>query len=367
MSIQSVEANPNWERPEPLPAAAYRVVDELLRRFRLGSPLEIEVVTSGLLNQNLRATTAAGRFFLKGYRYADPALIAREHRLMAHVAAAGLPVALPLAGPGGATFLRVGGRFWAVFPFITDRQLAPEAFTVAHAAELGRVLGAIHVALARYPAAEAAAFPPKLLWDSAQAADEMRAYEREIAKRPALDPFDQHALASFAYRRTLLASGVPPPAAFARLPSQLLHGDFHERNVFFTPAGQVSAVIDWELAAIGPRAWEIVRALDLALQAPLDLEAGAPRLRAFIHAYAAEAPLSEAECLAMPELYWAARVHSLWVYEEHYRKGSARTDAVAMADLAGLEWWSRHRQELARALLDALRTAPSARVARAGE
>src|SRR5581483_5541803 len=364
-SAGPLEAEPNWERSEPLPPAAYRVVDELLRRFGLGSPLEIEVVTSGLLNQNLRAATAAGRFFLKGYRYTDPALILREHRLMAHVAAAGLPVALPLAAPGGATFLRVGGRFWAVFPFIADRQLEPAAFTVAHAAELGRILGAIHAALARYPAAETAAFPPKLACNSAQAADEMRAYESDIAKRPALDPFDQHALASFAYRRTLLASGVPPAAAFAHLPSQLLHGDFHERNVFFTAAGQVSAVIDWELAGIGPRAWEIVRALDLALQAPLDLEAGAPRLRAFIHAYAAEAPLSEAECAAMPELYWAARVHSLWVYEEHYRKGSARTDAVAMADLAGLEWWSRHRQELARALLDALRTAPSTRVARA--
>src|SRR5581483_55571 len=136
-SAGPLEAEPNWERSEPLPPAAYRVVDELLRRFGLGSPLEIEVVTSGLLNQNLRAATAAGRFFLKGYRYTDPALILREHRLMAHVAAAGLPVALPLAAPGGATFLRVGGRFWAVFPFIADRQLEPAAFTVAHAAELG--------------------------------------------------------------------------------------------------------------------------------------------------------------------------------------------------------------------------------------
>jgi homoserine kinase type II len=241
---------------------------------------------------------------------------------------------------------------------VSDRQVEPADVTQAMAEALGETLGVIHTALAQFPERAAALFPAKMLWDSAQASQEMAWYEAEITRRPALDPFDQHALASFSYRRTLLAGGVPSPAAFADLPAQLLHGDYHERNVFFDAHGRVSAVIDWELACHGPRAWEIVRALDFALRLPEDYETGGERLRAFLRGYARVAPLTVQECEAMPELYWAARVHSLWVFEEHYRKGNARTDRLAMEDVARLEWWARNRPALARTLVEALRGAP---------
>jgi Ser/Thr protein kinase RdoA (MazF antagonist) len=269
----------------------------------------------------------------------------------------------PLAAPGGATFLRVGGRFWAVFPLLRDRQLSPGALTAAHAAALGQTLGRLHRALSELPPVEVGKFGPKLTWNSTQALDEMAWYEAAIKRLPALDPFDQHALSSFAYRRTLLRAGVPPPAAFAALTAQVLHGDFHERNVFFGADGAVSGVIDWELAGVGPRAFEIVRALDVALELPADFERGGERLHAFLESYAGEVPLTYEECAAMPELYWAHRVHSLWVYEEHYRKGSARTDRLAMDDIAALEWWARHRQPLALALARAARALPGQRLA----
>ena len=302
-----------------LPPAASRVADELLRRYGLGAPLDVQPAGAGLLNQNLIATTAGGTYFLKGYRYVEPAPLAREHRVIAFAAGAGLPAVVPLSAPGGQTFLRVGGRQWAVFPRVEDRQVGPAGLSPAHAGAMGRALGRVHVALARFPPTEATRYPPRLVWDSARAGAEMREYEEAIARFPALTPFDQHALSSFAYRRTLLAAGVPPRAAFAGLPEQMLHGDFHEGNLFFGPDGEVSGIIDWELASVGPRALEIVRALDVSLRATGAAPGAAARRRAFLHGYAAEAPLTRDECLAMPELYWAYRVHSLWLYEEHYR------------------------------------------------
>ena len=70
-------------------------------------------------------------------------------------------------------------------------------------------------------------------------------------------------------------------------------------------------------------------------------------------AYTAHVPLSYDELTAMPALYWAFRAHSLWVYEEHYRKGSARTDRRAMADLPQLEWWASHHRQLGSILVEA--------------
>src|SRR5687768_11098575 len=94
------------------PAAAHRVADELLRRFALGPPLQLELAPGGLLNQNLFARTGLGAYFLKGYRYVDPAPIRREHALIQFAAVADLPALAPLATPAGETLLRVGGRWW---------------------------------------------------------------------------------------------------------------------------------------------------------------------------------------------------------------------------------------------------------------
>ncbi len=348
--------------PAEPPPAARRVADELLRRFGLGPAMQLDLAPGGLLNQNLFAVTARGAYFLKGYRYTDPAPIDREHRLIAHARRLDVPALAPLATPDGKTFLHVGGRFWAVFPRVSDGQPGPDTMTPPRAQALGRMLGRIHRALASVPRAEVERFPRKGTWDTAAAAREMAEYEAMIARRPVQDPFDQHTLASFGYRRTLMAGGVPAPGAFAALPAQVLHGDYHDRNVFFGADGDVSAVIDWELAAVGPRAWEIVRALDTALPLADDVETGGARLRAFVHGYASAAVLTAEECTAMPDLYWAARVHSLWVYEEHYRKGSARTDRLAMEDHQRLHWLATHRERLGELLVAALAGAPGLRL-----
>jgi Ser/Thr protein kinase RdoA (MazF antagonist) len=351
-----------------VPPQGRRVADELLRRFGLGPPLHLEIAPGGLLNQNLFAATGRGAYFLKGYRYADPEPVRREHAVIGTAIAGGVPALAPLVDPAGNTFLRVGGRWWAIFPRVSGHQPAPGELSVAHASGMGCVLGAIHVALAALPAADVAHFPLKLHWESAVAYAEMAGYEAMIARRrtqglKALDPFDQHTLASFGYRRSLLAGGVPPAESFAGLPQQVLHGDFHDRNLFFAPDGSVQHVIDWELAGRGPRAWELIRALDLSLSLVEDVEAGGPLLRAFVHGYAAVAPLTAEECEAMPDLYWAARVHSLWVYEEHYRKGSAKTDRVAMQDLRTLQWLASNRARVATLLRAALSAAPTPRLA----
>jgi len=340
------------------PPAAHRVADELLRRFALGPPLHLEVAPGGLLNQNLFARTARGAYFLKGYRYSVLLPIKREHWLIAFATAAGLPALSPIATPSGETVLRVGGRWWAIFPRLKPLQPGPDDLSVRHAAELGRVLGRVHAALAAIPPLEVSRFPAKITWDSARALGEMAEYEVTIQRRPTLDPFDRHTLSSFGFRRTLLAGGVPPVASFAGLPAQLLHGDFHTGNLFWDGAERIHSVIDWELAGVGPRAWEIVRVLDLSLRLASDVESGAARLTAFIHGYVSVATLTGEECEAMGDLYWAARVHSLWAYEEHYRKGSAKTDRVAMEDLALLHWLAANRGRVAAALRDALATAP---------
>ena len=355
-----------------LPPAASRVADELLRRYGLGASLDVQPAGAGLLNQNLIATTAGGTYFLKGYRYVEPAPLAREHGVIAFAAGAGLPAVVPLSAPGGQTFLRVGGRLWAVFPRVEDRQVGPAGLSPAHAGAMGRALGRVHLALARFPPTEATRYPPRLVWDSARAGAEMREYEEAIGRFPALTPFDQHALSSFAYRRTLLAAGVPPRAAFAGLPEQMLHGDFHEGNLFFGPDGEVSGVIDWELASVGPRALEIVRALDVSLRATgaapgaAAAPAGLPaRLRRRGPSDPGRVPGHARAVLGLPGAQPVALRGALpragprsQVRSPGSEGAAAPTDHLAMQDIPALEWWLRNRHEVGRRLIADLESAP---------
>lgn len=91
----------------------------------------------------------------------------------------------------------------------------------------------------------------------------------------AVDPLEPWTGASAAYRLRILESTLPFPVAGARLvPSEaLLHGDFYLGNVL-VHHGQVSALIDFEFARLGPPDLElisVIRALDM------ETRAGVPR------------------------------------------------------------------------------------------
>ena len=257
-----------------------------------------------------------------------------------------------------------------------DRQVDAAGLSPGHAGAMGRALGRIHAALAQFPPTEATRYPPRLVWDSARAGAEMREYEAAIARFPALTPFDQHALSSFAYRRTLLAAGVPPRSAFAGLPEQMLHGDFHEGNLFFGPDGEVSGIIDWELASVGPRALEIIRALDVSLRATGDAPGrrGAPAgLPARLHRrgppHPRRVPGHARAVLGLPGAQPVALRGALPRAGAQPRPQRAaggaepeppvaRTDHLALEDIPALEWWLQHRHEVGQRLVADLEAAP---------
>lgn len=132
------------------------------------------------------------------------------------------------------------------------------------------------------------------------------------------DPVDAWALDRLRSRRQWLQSEEDTGVPISHLPVQGLHGDYQESNLFFDKHG-VSAVIDWDKALVGPREWELVRLLDLALH--LDPTRG----KALLDGYARGGEVVGPEDLRLAaSAYSSMRAHDLWLYETVYRDGNAR-------------------------------------------
>ena len=347
-----------------VPDAAWRVAQQVARHLGLGEVRDLDAVNGGLLNRGLVATTPGGRWFLKGSRYPDPAPIVREHEVAAIARRAGIPSPTPIAARDGATATWAGNRWWATYPYIDGHHMARSDVGEATAAIFGETLGRIHAALDDTPADLVRRLPSKGAPSPAATLDRIRAFEVDIARRPVATAFDGHALTSLAYRRSVIEGESPNRWPGEDLPTGVIHGDFHVGNVRFAVGHPpvVNAVLDWELAAIAPRALDVARALDLTIDLQVDFDEGAPRVRAFARGYGQHASLGTHAAARLPHLYRVARAHSLWVYEEHYRQGEAPTDAIAIDDLTTLQWWLRERDAIASTMVEAFAVRATRRI-----
>ncbi|MBB1258440.1 phosphotransferase, partial [Streptomyces alkaliterrae] len=132
----------------------------LLGRYgpEVGDQISCERLSEGLLNRGYRLTTTRGRFFLKHHLNGAPETIERQHRTTVQLGLLGVPVAPPLVTDSGSTVVVVGGRCYALHPWVDSRHRDGSQLSTEQAAERGGLLGRVHN---RLPEAVAAATAPR--------------------------------------------------------------------------------------------------------------------------------------------------------------------------------------------------------------
>ena len=272
-------------------------------------------IGDGVLNRCLLFEAAGKQLVLRACHYTDRSHIEREHALIAFAQAHGVPVVAPIPLPSGDTILLQEGHFYALFPFIGDTQYRRGALGTSEAAAMGRCLGHIHRVLE--PCAIPAAREVRTTESNQLTLATMDAIRQAIATRT--DPGDDETrtLTTLDGMRDYILQTPPPGQPLETLPFQLLHGDYHERNLFFAH-GEVSAVIDWELSLRGPRGRELMRTLLYVWN--LELEPCVAFLAAYQQIWLL--PIAELD-LAARWFAWS-RGHNLWVYQAVYLEGNER-------------------------------------------
>jgi homoserine kinase type II len=289
---------------------------DLLRAWPIGTVQSVARPGAGTVNQTLLITTSLGRYALRTYRHRDRLPIVREHAIIAHARAHGLPAIGPLPLSSGGAILERDGQFHALFPAAPGRQYARAALAPAAALAMGTCLALLHRALADVP--ETWAVRRSFTFDTDAVLAGIARLEALIRSRPRHDDGDIAALAWLLGQRSWIARSLPDDRGdLSLLDQQVIHGDYQETNLFFA-SGRVSAIIDWDQTYVAPRAWEAVRAMHLAF-------AFSPHLcRPFLAAYRALLPLSLDDLDRAVAAYARKVGHDLWIYEEYYLHGNAR-------------------------------------------
>ena len=263
-----------------------------LRQYSVGALLECEPVAAGIENSNYFVTTTQGRFVLTLFERLPAGELPFYLELMGHLARHGIPCPAPIADLTDHYLQRLNGKPAALVTRLPGRSLdAPGA---EHCAEVGALLGRMHLAARSFPAYLENPRGPK--W--------WRFAAREVA--PFLD----------SSRRELLQDELAFQARhrFPDLPRGPVHADLFRDNALFD-AGRISGVIDFYFAGVECLLYDLaVCANDWCLTPQCGLDA--ERAGALLSAYGAARAFLPLERDAWPVMlraaalrFWLSRLH----------------------------------------------------------
>lgn len=298
-----------------------------------------EPVHGGSLNWNFGIDSEGERLFVRRYRDDLPATrIRAEHALLRWVSERGIPAPVPFKTETDETVLSIAGGNWAVFPWVEGEVRERGTLSEQQAHLLGMVHGATQAVLASHPDSAGASLAMR--WDKAESIDYLERILGVAEERGADGSLRDGIARQLAMLRDL---DVRPPADFAGLPAQLLHGDFHDHQVLWS-GDEIVAIVDWELFGPNPRVWELIRSLAFSKLL------GAPAMEAYVHGHRRFVQLSEAECRLGLQLWWQSRVVGVWVWAAYFLEGNERVlkfvpEVIAELERVADEGWKREVEE----------------------
>ncbi|MCX4824464.1 phosphotransferase [Streptomyces sp. NBC_01142] len=331
----------------PRSSATAPPVGDLLRRYEdTGDPLSCQPVHLGLLNRGYRLSTTRGAYFLKHHLDGDREAIARQHRATQRLQTLGVPVAPPVEDAHGDTVAVIGGRCYALHPWIDGRHRDGAQLTTVQSRRLGSLLGLVHTCLERVMEVDPAG---RREYESADPEetftliDELLGLARRAKPR---DSFDTLAVHRLLERRALLerhADRRPPPGSAGGW----VHGDFHPLNLLYRGA-EPAAIVDWDRLGVQPRAEEAVRAAAIFFVQPAG-ELELAKVRAYARAYRRAAGADAEELTAAVHRVWWERLNDFWILRWRYQLHDRRADPQFPAASALVVWWTREYEAVCEA------------------
>lgn len=314
------------------------------------------------------------RYLVKRHhaRVRTAALLGEEHRFIAHLAAAGLPVVDVLHTRHGATAIERDSWTYELHAEGAGQDLYRDSPSwtppsePAHAREAGAVLARLHLAAADYHAPQRGTHLLVARDDLIRAPDPLSLLRSELPARPGLAAY----LSRQPWEQEMQRAVLPWHAVLAnRLQTEPVlwgHNDWHVSNLLWHGQGaaaRVATVFDFGLASPASALFDLATAIERNAIAWLDAGGAGPVAHAeialaLLHGYRQVRPLSAAQVHLLADLL--PLVHLDFALSEvEYFQGV--TGSSANADVAWHTFLLGHADWFAgtagRALLDTLHAA----------
>jgi homoserine kinase type II len=239
----------------------------------------LEPLHAGSVNSNFRLTDdAGGAYFARIYEEQDRSGAAREHALVAALAAAGVPVVRALQAPNGETLADFGGKAFAIFPWMEGEILCQARVSEGVCRKLGAALASVHLSSSSAPPLPVGRFRIEDL--------RQRLARVSAAGRASL----MTAVAVIGERL-----GHYEAVRVPDLRRGICHGDLFRDNVLWQ-GGEISALLDFESACAGNFGYDLmVTALAWCYGSEFQLAL----VQALFDGYRSKRPMLESEVAAL--------------------------------------------------------------------
>ncbi len=293
-----------------------RAIVEVLDRYGLTITGEPEPVALSVSNRNFKVLTDDGlRFvrFLAKSRTRERQELASE--VCAFAAEHGIPVVPAQADAKGRELHSLSNRFWAVYPWVEGVHMERGAIGPAEAAKVGDIHGRLHAVLRPFADPRLRSDTNGSVWDEAKSLDDLGRVDDLIRYSPSPGSAQLRLQEQIRQIMALIDSPSSRPATdFSGVDRAVCHGDFHERNLIMDAAGDLRAVVDWEMVALLPPVFEVLRAASfMGLLGPGLLEA-------YMAGYRRHSELEQ--CEEGVEMWWQSQLHNTWVYRARFIEGN---------------------------------------------
>jgi Ser/Thr protein kinase RdoA (MazF antagonist) len=309
----------------------------------------LENVAKGFLSENYILTDGTTKYFLKRYRFEEMNQIQVIHNVKKYFNSGGIPVIMPLVAKGGETFFIQNDAGYALFPFVDgkhfDRGTLPKDAIIS----LGEMLGAIHLL-----GKEGVHITDKEFSFTIKSEEGLRKIEevlKIINERENLDEFDILAQKNLILKKELTTTNTLKDEDVWLPSDHLIHGDYHDQNVFFDTSNKVSNVFDFEKTTNAPRTYELLRSMTYALLHDSITQENLRFCKIYYDAYRSVYPLSETELREGIHFYITKSLFNVWIEEEHYLKNNTRVDVFLHSDFMRLNYLKNNPHYLEDTLL----------------
>ncbi|MFT4089934.1 MAG: homoserine kinase [Asticcacaulis sp.] len=254
-----------------------------LSAYDIGQLLHLEGIEEGVSNTNFKVETTSGLYALTLFESAtDESALPYFMDYTLHLDQKGYPAPGPAVMKNGDTIGTLNGRKAALIKWLPGRW--PRNPDVRHAASAGEYLAKLHKAGADFTQVRENTMGVNY-WDELIARCEPKA-----SQSPRAEAILEDFRSEVSWLKSVWVQDLPAGA---------IHADYFTDNVLMNDDGQVTGVIDYYYACTDSYAYDLAVSLNAWGFTP----GGQPlpeMISAFVSAYDAERPLSEAEIAALP-------------------------------------------------------------------
>jgi Ser/Thr protein kinase RdoA (MazF antagonist) len=300
-------------------------------------------INQGYLTENHILGNKKEKFFLKKYRSFGLARLEKIQKVKKFFAEKGIPAILPLENKNKKTLLKFERNFYSIFPYAKGRQIKWSKLSDEALKSCGVLLANIHL--------QSKGGHPGLIgerpfaWNREKFLARIRKILRIISRKKIKTSFDKKA-EKFILRKIYLAEKNAVDYSELGLKSDhLIHGDFHEENMFFDSNNQIKYIFDWEKTNTSPRAVEIARAMEFLCFYGSYKNKNFRKAKIFLKEYNKAYLIKKKELEKGIIVWYLNQVHSRWILEEHYLKKNNRTDCLLANHIKFLNYYSKNLEK----------------------